>query len=67
MNQNSIIVYRNPLEQQIWEGDIYGFPIPVAAIMFAIVVGVVFCIGNSIWWRFKGARRYFYNQKKRWL
>ena len=35
--QDSIIVYRNPLEKAIWESNV----LPIA-IMFAVVMGVVF-------------------------
>ena len=49
MQPHSIIVYRNPIEQQMWEGNVCGIPIIFVAFLFAIVVVTLFVAGTYAW------------------
>lgn len=49
MQPHSIIVYRNPIEQQMWEGTVCGIPIIFFAFLFAIVVVGLFVAGTYVY------------------
>jgi len=64
--QNSIIVYSNPIEQQMWEGTIYGMPTIFFCILFAVAVVGLWLIGYILWnniSRWNNRRRNHYNRR----
>ena len=52
MNNNSIIVYRSPIEKELWEGEISGIPTFMFCILFSIVVVGVWLCGFLMWNKF---------------
>ncbi len=49
---NSIIVERNPTEQELWEGNVYGMPPVIFCTLFSIVVVGIWTIGFILWNKF---------------
>lgn len=58
MSTQSIIVYRNPLEQMMWEGAMSGafFPIIVGVVFFFVVFLTIdkFIVKKYFGWRSRG-------------